>query len=89
VEHQTTEAFASALAEVLRIDHGGRLGPEVDLFDDWGIDSLQAFEMLIVIEAMSGALFPPAEIPAVFTIGDAFGYYEGLSRSVAEPGLHH
>jgi acyl carrier protein len=72
------EDFGAALAGLLRLDGENRFGREVGLFDDWGLDSLQAFEMIVVIESMAGCVVPPAELPELLTVGDAYTYYLGL-----------
>jgi acyl carrier protein len=74
----TLESFARELATLLRLDVGDKFDPEAGLFDDWGLDSLQAFEMIIIVESMAGCLVPPAVIPELLTVGDAYGYYLAL-----------
>lgn len=54
-------------------------GESTGLFDDLGLDSMQAFQLLVVVEAMAGADLPPEELPPLFTVGDAYRYYRSLS----------
>jgi acyl carrier protein len=70
--------FAAELAGMLRLDGAASFDVDAGLFADWGLDSLQAFEMIIIIESMAGCLVPPAEIPELLTVGDAYGYYRAL-----------
>lgn len=69
------QTFCRQLAVHLRLDDEDRFEPTVSLFDDWALDSLQAFEMIVVIEAMAGATVPPPTLPDIFTLADAFHYY--------------
>ena len=50
------EHFARELGSVLRVDDEqlASVGPATDLFDEWGLDSLQAFEMIIVVAIVMG-----------------------------------
>jgi len=71
------EYCKSAFAEL-----GVTLGvttPTTGVFDDLGLDSLQAFELILVTEELAlgdrGATFYPQEVPAIFTMGDAYDYY--------------
>ncbi len=78
----TIEQFGAELALHMGLEVEGPFTAAVDLFADWGLDSLQAFQMIITAEAMADALVPPAAIPEIFTLGDAYAYY----RSMADPG---
>lgn len=75
-------AFAEQLAEILQLDGEDRFGPSTSLFDDWALDSLQAFAMIVIIESMAGVDVPPPEIPELFTVADAYGYFCSLRASV-------
>lgn len=57
------------------------------LYDELGLDSLQALQLLFMIETMAGCDVPPVELPRLFTMGDAFDYFETLlSIASASPG---
>lgn len=73
-------AFSRELADALGVAVPDQtvLGPTTDLYADWALDSLQAFQLIIVVEAMAGADVPPPEVPALFTLGDAYDYYRSL-----------
>lgn len=80
--YDTVEAFGLQLAALLEIDlEGGGVSPTDDLFDDWGLDSLQAFQMIVTVEGLAGVVVPPPEIPEMFTVGDAYAYYRSLLAS--------
>lgn len=74
---ESLEEFGRQLAKILDVDVE-KIRSYDGLFDDWGLDSLQAFQMIIVTEAMAGAVVPPPEIPEIFTVGDAYAYYRSL-----------
>jgi len=75
-------AFATVLVERLGLEDVPALQPWVGMFDDLGIDSFQAFEVLIIIETAAGLDVPPPELPEIFTLGDAFEYYQA-ARALA------
>jgi acyl carrier protein len=75
----SSESFVTRLASILNVD----LGPigmslDVSLYEDWALDSLQAFQMIVAIESLADAIVPPVEIPELFTPLDAFEYYMSL-----------
>lgn len=78
----TFEEFASRLGGRLGIEGLESTNPALGLYDDLGLDSLQAFSMLIIVENMADSLVPLMEIPALFTIGDAYSYYQKLRAAV-------
>jgi acyl carrier protein len=82
VSDMTFDAFAAMLVDRLAIEDPGPLQPFTGMFDDLGIDSFQAFEILIIIETAAGLDVPPPELPELFTLGDAFAYYQS-ARNMA------
>jgi acyl carrier protein len=50
------------------------------VFDDLGVDSFQAFQMLIIIETAADLMVPPPYLPEIFTLGDAFEYFLEAKR---------
>jgi acyl carrier protein len=76
------DAFAAMLIERLNLEDPPPLQPFTGMFDDLGIDSFQAFEVLIIIETAAGLDVPPPELPEIFTLGDAFEYYRS-ARALA------
>jgi acyl carrier protein len=77
----TLEDFALRLQRGLGIELAAPPTPYDGLFDVWGLDSLQAFQMIIVVEDMAGCLVPPPEIPTMLVVGDAYEYYRSLVGS--------
>lgn len=62
----------SALKVLVPLDG---INPSTGLFDEIGLDSLQAFEMIVIIEGAAELMVPPPELPVIFTISDAYSYY--------------
>jgi acyl carrier protein len=58
--------------------------PDTGLYDDMGLDSLAAFELIIAVETLAESLALLPEMPALFTLGDAFAYFEDLRAAEAE-----
>jgi acyl carrier protein len=57
------------------------------LYDELGLDSFDAFMLLLLIESLAGVDFPPDTPPALWTLGDGFNYYSQLVvGSSAHPG---
>lgn len=81
---ETLPGFARRVAELLGVLVDVSVDPEASLFDDWGLDSLQAFQLIVIIESLAGALVPPTDIPEMFTVQDAYGYYCSL---LADPEI--
>jgi acyl carrier protein len=51
------------------------------LHDDLGLDSIQLFQALMVIEDLANSEIASTEVPALDTLGDAFAYYQQLCSS--------
>jgi acyl carrier protein len=56
------------------------IDPSASLYDDLGLDSIEALQLLIAIESIAGIDVPPLEVPALYTVQDAFEYYSLLVR---------
>lgn len=70
------EDYATSMAEMLRVPlPQGEPDPNWDVFSDWGIDSLECFELILLTETMAGTMVPPEAIPLIFTLADAYNYY--------------
>jgi acyl carrier protein len=70
------DGYVELMSELLRIPKQSGLDPSDSIYDDWGLDSLQAFELIVLTEGLAGLSVPPEDIPALFLISDAYGYYE-------------
>lgn len=55
-----------------------RITGESGLWDDLGLDSLDAVRMIVWVEAVSGASFPPVDLPELYTVSDVYKYYKSL-----------
>ena len=78
------DEFIGRLRGALSVEIPEDVGPHDGLYDDLGFDSFQAFELIVVVEAMADCLVPPPEIVEMYTLADAFAYYEQLARSNVE-----
>lgn len=72
--------FVQHLRSVLSAEVPGSVTASDNLYEELGFDSFQAFELLVVIESAAGNLVPPAEVPELYTLGDAHAYYETLRK---------
>jgi acyl carrier protein len=82
---KTMTAYVALMSELLSIELPIDLSSEMSIFDDWGLDSLQAFELIILTEDLAGLVVPPAQIPPIYTVGDAFIYYEQCFHAARPP----
>lgn len=80
-------AFARELASLLQLEDEDEFESSTSLFDDWALDSLQAFAMILVIEAMAGIDVPSPDLPDLYTVGDAYGYFRSLRASAGGLGV--
>lgn len=85
-------AFCGRVLSELGVEYGGQLSAEVDLFEDLGLDSLQAFELLVVTEELAAEGSPMEESSrldsyvsetqgtewTIFSLGDAYAYMKSL-----------
>jgi acyl carrier protein len=74
--------FVTRLRSVLDAEIPESVTPYDSLYEELGFDSFQAFELLIVVESLAESLVPPAEVPELYTLGDAHAYYEQLAADV-------
>ena len=45
-----------------------------NLFETIGLDSFQAFELLVIVESLAGAETSPLNMPSIQTVRDAYSY---------------
>jgi acyl carrier protein len=67
--------FGERLCRALGVPAPGEWHGELGLFDELGLDSLGAFQLLVTLEDLAGIAFPPDDPPPLFTLGDAHRYY--------------
>lgn len=70
--------FVRRVSSLLDVELEYPVNPYDSLYDDWGLDSLQAFQLIIIIESLAGLDIPPDEIPLIYTVQDAFDYYRTI-----------
>jgi len=72
----TFDEYVARLFKALHLERTGSFDRSDDLYETVGLDSLQAFELILFTEELAGLSVPPSEIPMIFTLGDAYSYYE-------------
>ena len=84
LERAAHDRFGRHLAGLLGVECEVPVRRSHGLFDDWNLDSLLVFQLIVTVEAMADCMLPPDEIPEMYTVGDAFDYYASLRRSAAD-----
>jgi acyl carrier protein len=77
--HLDFALFVAAVVRELDIDPPLQPTPTTDLYDDLGLDSLQAMELLLLVEEWAGRRNATEALPVLFTLGDAYTWYVGAS----------
>jgi acyl carrier protein len=72
-----------AVCHELQVPVPRALHGELGLFEELGLDSLGAFQLLVVIESLAGVEIPPREPPLLLTLTDAHRYYLALRGAVS------
>jgi acyl carrier protein len=80
----TFDEFVDFLRTTMRVDIPDDASPYTGLYDDLGLDSFKAFELLIICESLAENVVPPETIPELYTLGDAFAYYEDLRDNAGD-----
>ena len=78
------EEYVKIMTDILQLD-GREVALESGLYDEWGLDSLQAFELIIMTEQLAGLHVPPPDVPEMYTAGDAYVYYQHCVSDAREP----
>jgi len=60
------------------------IGPQSGLYTDLAMDSLQAFELIILVEGLAGVDVPSIALPELYTVEDAYNYYLELRRNTSQ-----
>ena len=74
----TYEQFSSRINDLLRLGRDGPINPFDGLYDDLGLDSIRAFELIIVVESLAAVDLPSLKLPEMYTMQDAYDYYRAL-----------
>lgn len=72
------DQFVERVGTLLDVEIPKPVNPYDSLYDDLGFDSFQAFELMIVVEGLAESMVPPMELPELYTLADAFEYYQQL-----------
>ena len=72
----TIETFCNELLFRLGIEVPEPLDPYVGLYDELGLDSVQAFEAIVITEVLADCMAPPSYLPTLYTLMDAYEYFE-------------
>lgn len=80
----TLAQFCERIFGLLEVPVPDPLDPHLGLFDDLGLDSLQAFELVVGTEQLAGRDVPPPEVPALWTVADAYRYYVDSAAAADE-----
>ena len=67
-------AYVRLIAEQLQPHPSEELRPDSPL-SDWGIDSLQTFELILVTEQLAGLTFGLGQVDPIVSVGDAYKYF--------------
>ena len=65
------------LADKFEVDPA-RITPEADLYRDLDLDSIDAVDLVIKLQEMTGRRIKPEEFKTVRTVGDVIGAVESL-----------
>lgn len=57
---------------------GSEVTPRTGLYDDLALDSFQAVEVVLRVEALAGRDDEDGAVPPLYTLGDLHGYYLAL-----------
>ena len=57
-----------------------KLSPEVNMFEDLGIDSIDAVDLLVYLKDFTGISIPPDKFRSVRTLGDVVSVVQALTK---------
>ena len=83
-DHLTIDDLVSKLGELTSFDMPQGVNPYDSLLDDLGIDSIQVYELIVLVEVLAGCDVPPPAIPEVRTLADAYDYYWTCKRALGD-----
>jgi acyl carrier protein len=75
-------SLVARLAEVLAFNPR-ELTAASGLYDEVGLDSVDAVEVVLKIEELAGSHEPSIDLPQLLTLGDAYDYYVDVVRSTS------
>jgi acyl carrier protein len=65
-----------------------RVQPEARLVEDLELDSLDAFDLAVKVEEVTGVAFDENQIRALHTVEDVIAALEAIARTRGLPALH-
>lgn len=77
------DRFASLVVQRLNLAYDQPVAPDDGLYTELALDSFQSLELLVIVEAMADVEVPPANLPEIYTMGDAYEYYRQLVAAEA------
>lgn len=82
-DHEDSNSNIAAFAEALNRYTSFEIPADTNPYEPMElclqIDSLQVAELVITVEGMVGCNDPPASVPHLVTLADAFAYYHELA----------
>ena len=84
METLSFEGYRDLVVEELDLEAPEGLGAEASLETDLSMDSFTVFELIVLTERLADLAVPPAELPPLVTLGDAYSYYLQASSAAAE-----
>ncbi len=69
------EEFCAHIVAELELYPATTIDPHDDLFETVGIDSFEAFQVLIIAESLAGVSAPSSSVPEIHRLQDAYDYY--------------
>lgn len=78
-EKKIEQYLHKILVEQFDVDPAN-LSPDVHMFDDLGIDSIDAVDLLVYLKDFTGIRIPPDEFKNVRTLGDVVSVVQTLTK---------
>jgi acyl carrier protein len=77
-DHLPFEEFAACMKRELLGKYPGSLTRGTHLFEEVGMDSLEMFHIVVLIEDLSGFEIELEAVPLIETVGQAYDFYDAL-----------
>ncbi|MDQ3096092.1 MAG: acyl carrier protein [Actinomycetota bacterium] len=74
------DTFVDRVRSLSSFDIPDDATPYDNLQDELGVDSLQVYELIVIVEGLACTFLPPAETPQLRTLADAYDYYWACVR---------
>lgn len=80
----TIDEFVERLRHMTTFEIPAGANPYEGLADGLGVDSLEMYELVVIVESMAGCHVPPPEVPVLTTLADAFDYFWACRRAAGD-----